>query len=73
VVGAVEKWGGAEVSVSELEDTIADVLSQMSGIGGEEHILSDLEAKCTVLRREVDEVIAELDAPISVETTDAGR
>jgi len=73
VVGAVEKWGGAEVSVSELEDTIADVLSQMSGIGGEEHILSDLEAKCTVLRREVDEVIAELDAPISVATTDAGR
>lgn len=71
VVGAVEKWGGAEVTVPELEDTIADVLSQMSGIGGEEHILSDLEAKCTVLRREVDEVLAELDAPISVATTDA--
>lgn len=73
VVGAVEKWGGAEVTVPELEDTIADVLSQMSGIGGEEHILSDLEAKCTVLRREVGEVMAELDAPISVATTDTGR
>lgn len=31
VVGAVKQWGGAEVTVIELEDTITDVLSQMSG------------------------------------------
>jgi len=73
VVGAVAKWGGAEVTVPELEDTIADVLSQMSGIGGEEDILSDLEAKCTVLRREVGEVMAELESPVSAATTDVGR
>ena len=29
VVQAVKSWGGADVTVAELEDTLADVLSQM--------------------------------------------
>ena len=33
------------------------------GIGGEESTLSDLEAKCTLLRQEIKEVIAELYTP----------
>ena len=36
---------------------------QMSGISGEQEISSDLESKCSTLRREIAEVIKELTDP----------
>jgi len=63
VVDAVQKWGGADVTVQQLQDTINDVLAQMSDIGGEEATLEDLESKCDILRQEIQEVLAELDTP----------
>lgn len=57
VVSAVQSWGGADVTVKELQDTITDVLSQMltSGVG-EENTLTEMEAKCALLRGELQEV-----------------
>lgn len=72
VVSAVQAWGGADVTVAELEDTIADVLSQMTGLNGgmtsEEDSgvgpePSELEEKCTQLRIEISEVLLELETP----------
>ena len=56
VVSAVEAWGEADVSVKELEETIADVLAQMCGQGGEAHTLSEMESRCALLRSEIHEV-----------------
>lgn len=63
VIPAVASWGGADVDVDLLKDTITDVLSQMSGIGGDEETLQELESKCSVLRFELDEVLHELTLP----------
>lgn len=35
----------------------------MSGIGGEEETLLDLESKCTQLQEEIKQVLLELDTP----------
>ena len=61
VVEPVKVWGGADVVVADLEATIDDILQQMStdGTNG----ISDLESKCAVLRKEIREVIEEVDAP----------
>ena len=63
VIPAVASWGGADVDVDLLKETITDVLSQMSGIGGDEETLQELESKCSVLRFELDEVLHELTLP----------
>ncbi len=64
VVKAVHSWGGADVTVKDLEATIIDVLEQMTSdtieIGG---INSEIQARCADLKREIEEVVAELDAP----------
>jgi len=63
VVEAVQKWGGADVTVTQLRETITDVLAQMSGIGGDEDTLQDLTEKGATLQQEVLEVMMELDTP----------
>ena len=63
VVEPVKVWGGADVVVTDLEATIDDILEQMSREGPEADARFDLESKCEVLRREIREVIAEVDAP----------
>ena len=64
MVKAVHSWGGADVTVKDLEATIIDVLEQMTSdtieSGG---INSEIQARCADLKREIEEVIAELDAP----------
>ena len=42
--------------LQELEDTVADVLAQMCGQGGEAQTLSEMESRCALLRREIREV-----------------
>ena len=62
----------ADVSVAELEDTIEDVLIQMSGVNKEPSEWnpsgigsgpSELETKCAILREELSEVLLELETP----------
>lgn len=64
VVQAVKSWGGADVTVAELEDTLADVLSQMqaSGSTGLPHE-SDIETLCANIRTDIGEVLLELETP----------
>lgn len=63
VVEPVKVWGGADVIVTDLEATIDDILAQMSKDGPQADARFDLESKCEVLRQEIREVIAEIDAP----------
>lgn len=58
VVDAVEKWGGAEVTVEELEATIEDVMIQMTEIEEEQ---PEFKEKCHILQREIKEVLQELE------------
>lgn len=66
IVNAVEKWGGAEVTVDQLVETIDDVVGQMTDMasGGtgtpeDSQARDEFEAKCELLRRELFEVIQE--------------
>jgi hypothetical protein len=63
VIPGVATWGGADVQVQELRDTIMDVLAQMSEIGGDPDTLLELEAKCSTLRLELEQVLYELTVP----------
>lgn len=62
VVQAVESWGGPDVTIKEIQDTITDIISQMQG--GEDDIRQEIEEKSTVLRREVEEIVAELESGV---------
>lgn len=59
VVQPVMKWGGADVTVEEFSATIEDVISQMTGLGGNEQSLTEIEEKCAQLRKELQEVLTE--------------
>eukprot|EP01041_Mallomonas_annulata_P002212 gene2212-4300_t len=59
IVQPVDKWGGPDVTISEFQDTINDVLSQMTG--GNEDSLAEIESKCAQLRLELDEVLQEFE------------
>ena len=68
IVNAVEKWGGAEVTVDQLVETIDDVVGQMTdmatgdtGTPEDTQARDEFEAKCELLRRELFEVIQESD------------
>lgn len=63
VIPAVAPWGGADVSTDDFRETITDVLAQMSEVGGDPDTLEELEAKCQVLRLELNEVLHELTLP----------
>lgn len=63
IIPGVGTWGGADVEVDELRETITDVLAQMSEVGGDPDTLEELEAKCATLRLELDEVLHELTMP----------
>jgi len=63
VVAAVQSWGGADVEVQQLRETIVDVLSQMSGIGGDQQTLAEMEFKCKTMTEELQQVVDEVDAP----------
>lgn len=64
VVKAVYSWGGADVTVKDLEATIIDVLEQMTSDKIESGSSnSEIQARCADLQREIEEVIAEIDAP----------
>ena len=39
------------------------MLAQMCGQGGEAQTLSEMESRCALLRSEIQEVLAEIDAP----------
>lgn len=63
VVAPVQSWGTRNVGVQDLRDTIADVLMQMTASGGEDTTIREMEDKCAVLERELQEVLAELTQP----------
>jgi hypothetical protein len=67
VVAAVQNWGGADVTVAELEDAIADILSQVMTCGTIGSTMLDgevdLETLCTQIRTEIGEVLVELETP----------
>lgn len=66
VVDAVKRWGGADVSVAGLEETIDDVLQQMVSFaeGGEsQQLREEMTLKCETLKKELFEIVAEVDAP----------
>lgn len=63
VVAPVQSWGTRNVAVQDLRDTIADVLMQMTASGGEDATIREMEDKCAVLDRELQEVLAELTQP----------
>lgn len=63
IIPGVGAWGGADVEVDELRETITDVLAQMSEVGGDPDTLEELEAKCATLRWELDSVLHELTLP----------
>lgn len=59
IVQPVMKWGGADVTVEEFLATIEDVVSQMTGLGGDEQSLTEIENKCAQLRNELHDVLSE--------------
>jgi|LauGreSuBDMM15SN_2_FD.fasta_scaffold415120_1 hypothetical protein len=63
VVQAVQSWGGADVTVQDLEATIIDVLEQMTSDIESGGVNSEIQARCADLKRELEEVVAEVDAP----------
>lgn len=63
VVQAVQSWGGADVTVKDLEATIIDVLEQMTSDIESGGVNTEIQARCADLKRELEEVVAEVDAP----------
>jgi hypothetical protein len=62
IVNPVEKWGGAEVTVEQLEATLDDVMAQMTELGATEmEARQEFEEKCNFLRRELKDVVAEFE------------
>ena len=84
VVAAVPSWGGKDVRPHELEDTIADIraqvhsfnsqynidMVQMCGFGEDEGTRNEMELKCQVLLKELQQVIEEASAPKTVDACD---
>eukprot|EP00595_Chromulina_sp_UTEXLB2642_P000459 CAMPEP_0196762670 /NCGR_PEP_ID=MMETSP1095-20130614/2511_1 /TAXON_ID=96789 ORGANISM="Chromulina nebulosa, Strain UTEXLB2642" /NCGR_SAMPLE_ID=MMETSP1095 /ASSEMBLY_ACC=CAM_ASM_000446 /LENGTH=200 /DNA_ID=CAMNT_0042114163 /DNA_START=380 /DNA_END=979 /DNA_ORIENTATION=- len=61
LVDAVQSWGKPDVTFQELEDTIHDVLNQMTGVGGPAETRGDMEKKCAVLIQELLDVKEEFE------------
>lgn len=73
VVDAVKKWGGADVTVAGLDETIDDVLQQMGSFaeGGEsEQQRLEMTQKCEQLRKELQEIVIEVDTPKTSDSPD---
>ena len=73
VVDAVKKWGGADVTVAGLEETIDDVLQQMVSFaeGGEsEQQRLEMTQKCEQLRRELHDIVVEVNTPKTSDSPD---
>ena len=73
VVDPVKKWGGADVTVEKLQETIDDVLQQMMSFAdGSESEQQRLEMtqKCELLQRELQEIVVEVDTPKTSDSPD---